>query len=99
MPQDFGLLTDAGNPDADRNEWIIGLINAGYVFFVVASSILIPFSPYIAACLIGCWLTDPLNHIFGRRGTLFFCGIFCTLSVIGQGVAQTWPQLLVRHML
>lgn len=69
------------------------------VFSVVASSILIPFSPYIAACLIGCWLTDPLNHILGRRGTLFFCGIFCTLSVIGQGVAQTWPQLLVCHML
>ena len=51
--------------------------------------------PYIASCLVGCWLTDPLNHFFGRRGTLFWCGIFCTLSVIGQGLAQTWYQLLV----
>ena len=52
--------------------------------------------PYIASSLLGCWLTDPLNHFFGRRGTLFWCGIFCTFSVIGQGFAQTWPQLFVR---
>jgi len=52
-------------------------------------------SPYIASSLVGCWLTDPLNHFFGRRGTLFWCGIFCTVSVIGQGLAQTWPQLFV----
>ena len=54
--------------------------------------------PYIASCLIGCWLTDPLNHFFGRRGTLFWCGIFCTFSVIGSALAQTWPQLFVRRM-
>ena len=52
--------------------------------------------PYIASSILGCWLTDPLNHFFGRRGTLFWCGIFCTFSVIGQGFAQTWPQLFVR---
>ncbi|KAF9458096.1 hypothetical protein BDZ94DRAFT_150646 [Collybia nuda] len=84
FPMEFGLLTDAGNPEADKNEWIIGLINAG---------------PYLASCFLGCWLTDPLNYLFGRRGTLFFCGIFCTFSVIGQGLAQTWPQLFVCRLL
>jgi len=51
--------------------------------------------PYLGICFIGTWLTDPLNHYFGRRGTLFFCGIFSTLTVIGQAVSQTWPQLFV----
>ncbi|KAK2467513.1 hypothetical protein APHAL10511_000368 [Amanita phalloides] len=69
---------------AARNQWIVGLINSG---------------PYIASCLIGCWLTDPLNHLFGRRGTLFWCGIFCIFSVLGQGFARTWPQLFVCRLL
>jgi len=40
-----------------------------------------------------------LNYFFGRRGTIFFCAIFCTLSVIGSGFAQTWPQLFVCRLL
>ncbi|KIJ94154.1 hypothetical protein K443DRAFT_110897 [Laccaria amethystina LaAM-08-1] len=84
FPQALGINNTPGSPNAQRNDWIVGLINSG---------------PYIASCLLGCWLTDPLNHFFGRRGTLFFCGIFCTVSVIGQGLAQTWPQLLVCRLL
>ncbi|KAF8152368.1 sugar transporter [Crassisporium funariophilum] len=84
FPQEFGLTSEPGNPDAEKNDWIVGVINAG---------------PYIASCLVGCWLTDPLNHFFGRRGTLFWCGIFCTISVIGQGLAQTWQQLFVCRLL
>ncbi|KAG6811257.1 hypothetical protein H0H92_008300 [Tricholoma furcatifolium] len=84
FPDQFNISTDSSNPQAARNQWIVGLINSG---------------PYIASCLLGCWLTDPLNYFLGRRGTLFWCGIFCTFAVIGQGVAQTWPQLLVCRLL
>ncbi|KAJ3713394.1 hypothetical protein EV361DRAFT_936800 [Lentinula raphanica] len=84
FPDEFGISDDASNPDASKNEWLIGLINSG---------------PYIGAALIGCWLTDPLNILFGRRGTIFICGIFCTLTVIGSACAQTWPQLLVCRLL
>ncbi|TFK17255.1 sugar transporter [Coprinopsis marcescibilis] len=85
FPQEFGLHSDDPNdPNRERNDWIVGVINAG---------------PYIATALLGCWITDPLNHYFGRRGTLFWCGIFCTVSVIGQGLAQTWPQLFVCRLL
>lgn len=84
FPIEFGISTEAGTPNATNHEWIVGLINSG---------------PYIASCLLGCWLTDPLNHFLGRRGTLFFCGIFCIFAVIGQGLAQTWPQLLVCRLL
>ncbi|KAG5638132.1 hypothetical protein H0H81_001735 [Sphagnurus paluster] len=84
FPQEFGISFAAGTPNAKTHEWIVGVINAG---------------PYLASSIIGCWLTDPLNNLFGRRGTLFFCGIFCIFSVIGQGLAQTWPQLLVCRLL
>ncbi|KAF4622132.1 hypothetical protein D9613_009095 [Agrocybe pediades] len=84
FPQEFGLTSEAGNPNAERNDWIVGLINSG---------------PYIGSCLIGCWLTDPLNYYLGRRGTLFWCGIFCTFSVIGAACAQTWEQLFICRLL
>jgi sugar porter (SP) family MFS transporter len=83
FPEQFGI-SDTSGPEASRNQWLVGLINAG---------------PYIASCLIGCWLSDPLNHYFGRRGTLFWCGIFCIFSVLGSAFAQTWYQLLVCRLL
>ncbi|KAF8808914.1 sugar transporter [Phlegmacium glaucopus] len=84
FPQVFGITSEDGNPNAARNQWIVGVINS---------------APYIASSLLGCWLTDPLNHFFGRRGTLFWCGIFCTFSVLGSAFAQTWPQLFVCRLL
>ncbi|KAJ4000044.1 hypothetical protein F5050DRAFT_1804521 [Lentinula boryana] len=84
FPDEFGISDGAGDPNASTNQWIVGLINSG---------------PYVGAALIGCWLTDPLNILLGRRGTIFVCGIFCTLSVIGSACAQTWPQLLTTRLL
>ncbi|GLB43018.1 putative major facilitator superfamily, sugar transporter (TC 2.A.1.1) family protein [Lyophyllum shimeji] len=84
FPQEFGISNEPGTPNAAQHEWIVGLINAG---------------PYVATSLLGSWLTDPLNHFLGRRGTLFFCGIFCIFAVLGQGLAKTWPQLLVCRLL
>ncbi|KAF8915551.1 hypothetical protein CPB85DRAFT_1374998 [Mucidula mucida] len=54
-----------GSNGANLKRMAVGVINAG---------------PYIACALVGCWLTDPLNNYFGRRGTIFFCGIFCTVT-------------------
>ena len=47
----------------------------------------------------GCWLSHPLNHRIGRRGTIFFSAIFCLLSVIGSGFTQSWPQLFACRLL
>lgn len=38
---------------SDHDVLLVGLINA---------------APYIGSALIGCWLSDPLNNFFGRRG-------------------------------
>ena len=47
----------------------------------------------------GCWLSDPLNNYFGRRGTIFFSSIFCLFPVIGSGLSQSWEQLFVTRIL
>lgn len=31
FPIEFGLINEPGNPNASRNEWLVGLINASYV--------------------------------------------------------------------
>ncbi|KAJ7755722.1 hypothetical protein DFH07DRAFT_885765 [Mycena maculata] len=73
--------------------WLVGAGSKESIFGVINSA------PYISTALLGCWLTDPLNNFFGRRGAIFVSAIFCTLSVIGSGLTQTWPQLFVCRLL
>lgn len=47
----------------------------------------------------GCWLSHPLNHRFGRRGTIFMSALFCFASVLGSAFTQTWPQLFACRIL
>lgn len=92
FPVAFGIsdakyLDDAEtipNPDYEKNLWLVGVINA---------------APYIASAFLGCWLSDPLNNYFGRRGTIFFSAVFCLLPVIGSGLAQTWQELFITRLL
>lgn len=92
FPQAFGIsdaeyLDDAEtipNPDFQTNLWLVGIINA---------------APYLASSFLGCWLSDPLNNYFGRRGTIFFSAVFCLLSVLGSAVSQTWEQLFITRLL
>ncbi|KAF8498008.1 general substrate transporter [Gautieria morchelliformis] len=84
FPQEFGILSVPGQPNADRDNWLVGLVNAG---------------PYIASAFLGCWLSDPLNYHIGRRGTILFSAIFCLFSVIGSGFTRNWQQLLGCRLL
>ncbi|KAI1189287.1 sugar transporter-domain-containing protein [Nemania serpens] len=70
--------------DSTRDVFLVGLINS---------------APYIGSALIGCWLSDPLNNFFGRRGTIFISGIFCLITPIGGAVTQNWQQLLATRIL
>ena len=84
FPVEFGIADSAGDPNYERNLWLVGLINA---------------APYIASSFLGCWLSDPLNNYFGRRGTIFFSAVFCLLSVIGAGCTQNWWELFICRLL
>ncbi|KAI0900253.1 hypothetical protein F4806DRAFT_491144 [Annulohypoxylon nitens] len=70
--------------DTDHDVLLVGLINS---------------APYIGSALIGCWLSDPLNCHFGRRGTIFISAIFCLLTPIGGALTQNWQQLLITRVL
>ncbi|KAM7186360.1 putative metabolite transport protein YfiG [Naviculisporaceae sp. PSN 640] len=70
--------------DSQRDVYLVGLVNA---------------APYIGSAFLGCWLSDPVNYYFGRRGAIFFSAHFCLWPVIGSAFSQTWEQLLVNRLL
>ncbi|WVR03556.1 hypothetical protein IAU60_000548 [Kwoniella sp. DSM 27419] len=78
FPVEFGISDDETVPDWQSHEWIIGLVNA---------------APYIASALIGCWLNDPFNYYFGRRGVIFGSACLCLVAPIASGFTHSWPQL------
>ncbi|KXL50891.1 hypothetical protein M433DRAFT_60963 [Acidomyces richmondensis BFW] len=85
FPDQFGIPdSNPSDPNYQRNLWLVGLVNA---------------APYIASAFIGCWLSDPLNNYFGRRGTIFFSAVFCLFSVIGSAFTQTWWELFICRLL
>ncbi|KAH7322701.1 hypothetical protein B0I35DRAFT_476624 [Stachybotrys elegans] len=63
---------------------LVGLVNAG---------------PYLGASLIGCWLSDPINNWFGRRGVIFFSAHFCIWPVIAAAFCETWEQQFIVRIL
>jgi MFS family permease len=86
--QAFGI-PDAGDEctaagTCEKNSWIIGFVNS---------------SPYIAIALFTAWLSDPVNELLGRRGTIFIAAIFSVLAPIGSGLTQTWGQLVACRVL
>lgn len=68
----------------ERNSWIIGFVNA---------------CPYIAIALFCAWISDPINDLIGRRGTIFIAAIFSLLAPIGSGLTQKWGQLAACRVL
>lgn len=45
------------------------------------------------------WLSDPINHLIGRKGTIFIAAIFSLLAPIGSALTQTWGQLVACRVL
>lgn len=86
FPVEFGIGNGEtpGAPNQLRDQWLVGVVNAG---------------PYLGSAFIGCWLSDPCNFYFGRRGTIFISAIFCLLTPIGGAVSQTWEQLFITRLL
>lgn len=70
--------------DSMEDKILVGLINA---------------APYIGTALVGCWLSDPINNLFGRRGTVFISAQFCLWPVIASAYCDTWVKLLGCRLL
>ncbi|KAL4947538.1 hypothetical protein BDW69DRAFT_199579 [Aspergillus filifer] len=67
------------------NRWIQGLING---------------APYLCSAVVGCWTSAPLNHFFGRRGTIFISCFISFAATFWMCAAHTWWNLMLgRFML
>ncbi|KAK5079071.1 hypothetical protein LTS08_003778 [Lithohypha guttulata] len=69
---------------SDRDFWIVGLVNA---------------APYIGSAFVGCWISDPFNRYFGRRGTIFVSAIVLIATPIGGAVTASWQQLFATRII
>ncbi|KAJ8696572.1 hypothetical protein PTI98_006432 [Pleurotus ostreatus] len=78
----FHIDPSVGGAAGGRNQWLLGLVNS---------------APYLCCAVLGCWLTDPLNRLFGRRGTIFITATFSFLTCIWQGVTNSWPHLFAAR--
>ena len=45
------------------------------------------------------WISDPVNSLLGRRGTIFLGAIFSLLAPIGSGLTQHWGELVATRIL
>jgi len=92
FPREFGIADtvpycDASDPNAQLcqdNAWIVGFINA---------------TPYITIAFFAGWISDPINDLVGRRGTIFIAAIFSLLAPIGYGLTQHLGQLVSCRVL
>lgn len=70
---------------AITNQWREGLVNG---------------APYLCCGVFGCWLTDPLNRFFGRRGTIMItCFISFATCIWGACTNTWWHFFLARFFL
>ena len=54
-------------------------------------------APYLACAILGCWLTEPLNKILARRGTIFLSCAVAAIASIWEGVANSWVNLFIAR--
>ncbi|OCF36436.1 D-xylose-proton symporter [Kwoniella heveanensis BCC8398] len=83
FPQQFGISSANPSPKYAHNaEYLEGLVNG---------------APYLCCAIIGCWMTAPLNRLFGRRGTIFITAMISFLTCIWSAVTNTWWHLFIAR--
>ncbi|KAL2882475.1 hypothetical protein SGCOL_002215 [Colletotrichum sp. CLE4] len=68
--------------EAERDTWLLGLTNS---------------APYLCCAIIGCWLTEPMNKRFGRRGTVFISCLISALACFWQAFTNTWWHMFIAR--
>ncbi|KAI7081587.1 MFS transporter [Hortaea werneckii] len=92
FPIEFGIADtppycDPSNPNAELcqdRSWLVGFVNS---------------CPYLAIAVFAGWISDPVNHYLGRRGTIFVGAIFSLLAPIGSACTQHWGELVACRIL
>ncbi|CAK7244377.1 MAG: hypothetical protein STHCBS139747_005915 [Sporothrix thermara] len=71
-----------GDPNSSRDSWLVGLCNS---------------APYLCCAFIGCWLTEPMNKRFGRKGTVFIACVISALACFWQAFTNTWYHMFIAR--
>lgn len=67
------------------------LANAEYITGLVVGA------PYLCCAVLGCWLTEPLNRVLARRGTIFISCFFAAWASVWEAFTYSWPQLFAAR--
>ncbi|RMY12355.1 hypothetical protein D0867_07791 [Hortaea werneckii] len=79
-PIQLGLPDAIGCDQTSGDAWKFAVVNA---------------ATYLAASLVGCWLSDPLSESFaGRRAPICISAILILASMIGCALTRHWTELL-----
>ncbi|ERS96355.1 hypothetical protein HMPREF1624_07265 [Sporothrix schenckii ATCC 58251] len=70
------------DPNSSRDSWLVGLCNS---------------APYLCCAFIGCWLTEPLNKRFGRKGTVLISCIISAAACFWQAFTNTWYHMFIAR--
>lgn len=70
------------DPNSSRDSWLIGLCNS---------------APYLCCAFIGCWLTEPLNKRFGRKGTVLIACVISAAACFWQAFTNTWYHMFIAR--
>jgi hypothetical protein len=54
-------------------------------------------APYLCCAILGCWLTEPMNRVFARRGTIFISCFIAAVASVWEGVANSWVNLFIAR--
>ncbi|GAB1312948.1 hypothetical protein MFIFM68171_03158 [Madurella fahalii] len=69
---------------SQRDTWLVGLVNG---------------APYLCCAVVGCWVTDPMNKYFGRRGTIFISCLVSALACFWQAFTNNWYHMFIARFL
>ncbi|PWN32732.1 sugar transporter [Meira miltonrushii] len=67
----------------NESTWFSGIINS---------------APYFSCALLACFVTEPLNYYFGRRGTVFITCFVAFATCIWSAVAHTYWNLIISRV-
>ena len=54
-------------------------------------------APYLCCATVACWITDPLNRLLGRRGTIFLTAMISAITCIWMSFTNSWQHLFVAR--
>ena len=55
--------------------------------------------PYLSASVFGCWISIPMNALFGRRVCIFIASFLAAASGLWQAFSPSWQMLLVGRLI